>query len=88
VNEDFIGDPIFDGFGPTLLKEKLEEYKGIAICKETMRQLMIVGGKHHPKVKKKQKILLERERRYRRGELVQITLALMPSTHADLKKRR
>lgn len=72
VIEDFIRNPIFDGFGPTLLKEKLEEYKGIVICKETMRQLMIEGGKHHPKIKKKAKVHLERERRYRRGELVQI----------------
>lgn len=72
VIDDFIGNPIFDGFGPTLLKEKLEEYKGIMICKETMRQLMIEDGKHHPKIKKKQKVHLERERRYRRGELVQI----------------
>jgi hypothetical protein len=68
----FMEDPIFDGFGPTLLKEKLEEYKGIVICKETMRQLMIEDGKHHPKIKKKGKVHLERERRYRRGELVQI----------------
>jgi hypothetical protein len=69
---EFMGDPIFDGFGPTLLKEKLEEYKGIVICKETMRQLMIEDGKHHPKIKKKGKVHFDRERRYRRGELVQI----------------
>ena len=72
VIEVFMEDPIFDEFGPTLLKEKLEEYKGIVICKETMRQVMIAGGRHHPKIKKKQKMHLERERRYRRGELVQI----------------
>jgi hypothetical protein len=69
---EFMGDPIFDGFGPTLLKEKLEEYKGIVICKETMRQMMIEEGRYHPKIKKKKKVHPERERRYRCGELVQI----------------
>lgn len=80
---EFMEDPIFDGFGPTLLKEKLEEYKGIVICKETMRQLMIEDGKHSPKIKKKEKVHFERERRYRRGELVQID----GSYHAWLEGR-
>lgn len=80
---EFMADPIYDGFGPTLLNEKLEEYKGIVICKETMRQLMIAGGKHHPKIKEKEKEHLERERRYRRGELVQID----GSYHAWLEDR-
>lgn len=83
VIDEFMADPIFDGFGPTLLKEKLEEYKKIVICKETMRQLLIEGGKHHAKVKKKEKVHLERERRYRRGELVQID----GSYHAWLEGR-
>jgi transposase len=68
----FMGNPIFDGFGPTLLKEKLEEYKGIVICKESMRQMMIEEGKYQPKTKEKKEKHPERERRYRRGELVQI----------------
>lgn len=68
---------------PTLLKEKLEEYKGIIISKETMRQIMIEEGKHRPKVKKKISPHPQRERRYRRGELVQID----GSYHAWLEER-
>ena len=30
---EFVCDPIFEGFGPTLLNEKLAEYKGIMIRK-------------------------------------------------------
>jgi hypothetical protein len=69
---EFLGDPIFEGFGPTLLKEKLEEYKGIVICKETMRQMMIEEGRYKARIKKKKKVHPERERRCQRGELVQI----------------
>jgi transposase len=80
---DFIERPIFDDFGPTLLKEKLEEYKGIMISKETMRQIMIEQGKYSPKVKKKIRPHPQRERRARRGELVQID----GSYHAWLEER-
>jgi hypothetical protein len=68
----FMGDPIFEDFGPTLLKEKLEEMKGLLISKETLRQIMIEEGKHQPKIKKKKRTHPQRERRCRRGELVQI----------------
>jgi transposase len=68
---EFIREPIFEGFGPTLLQEKLEEYKGITVSRETIRQIMIEEGIHNPKVKKK-KAHPQRERHYRRGELVQI----------------
>lgn len=68
----FIQDPIFIGFGPTLLNEKLEQYKGICISKESMRQIMIEEKKHIPKIKKAKLPHLPRERRERRGELVQI----------------
>jgi transposase len=68
----FINDPIFEGFGPTLLNEKLEQYQGIRISKESMRQIMIEEQKHSPKIKKEKSRHPSRERRERRGELVQI----------------
>lgn len=77
-----ISDPIFSDFGPTFLAEKLEEYEGIVISRETMRQLMIEQGMHHPKVKKK-RAHPQRERRRLRGELVQID----GSYHAWLEDR-
>jgi transposase len=80
---EFMETPVFEGFGPTLLREKLEEYKGVVICKETMRQIMIEAGKHHPKIKKKKASHPLRERRCRRGELVQID----GSYHAWLEER-
>lgn len=80
---EFIHDPIYEGFGPTLLNEKLAEYKGIYISKESMRQIMIEEGKHHPKVKKKKEPHPSRERRCRKGELVQID----GSYHAWLEDR-
>lgn len=80
---EFIGDPVFHDFGPTLLKEKLEEYKGIVICKETLRQVMIEEGSYQPKIKKRKKTHPPRERRHRRGELVQID----GSYHAWLEER-
>ncbi len=80
--QEFIRNPIYHDFGPTLMKEKLEEYKGIVVCKETLRQIMIEEGIHHPKIKRK-KAHPQRERRFRRGELVQID----GSYHAWLEKR-
>ena len=80
---DFMHDPIYKGFGPTLLTEKLKEYKGLTISKETMRQLMIEEKVHKPKVKKQGKVHPQRERRACRGELVQID----GSYHAWLKDR-
>ena len=79
----FIENPVFGDFGPTLLKEKLEEYKGIVISKETMRQIMIEERIHHPKIKKKIVTHPQRERRCCLGELVQID----GSYHAWLEKR-
>ena len=81
--KEFVSDPIFKGFGPTLLNEKLREYKGITICKETLRQIMIEEGKHHPKVNKKKEPHPPRDRRCCRGELVQID----GSYHAWLEER-
>lgn len=68
----FIKDPIYTGFGPTLLNEILERETDIKISKETLRKMMIKEGIHRPKKKSKKRIHPPRERRYQRGELVQI----------------
>ena len=59
----FIEDPVFENFGPTLLNEKLRRIPGIMISKETLRQIMIEEGKHHPKIKQKS-AHPQRERRF------------------------
>jgi transposase len=79
---EVMADPKYSGFGPTLLSEKLEEHQGIVVSRETVRQLMIEEGRHHPRVKKK-RVHLQRERREHRGELVQID----GSYHAWLEER-
>lgn len=79
----FMRDEIFTGFGPTLLTEKLAEYAGIQVSKETVRQIMIEEGVHQPKTKKRFKPHPMREARARRGELVQID----GSYHAWLEDR-
>jgi transposase len=70
-------------FGPTLASEKLAERDGIEVSKETVRQIMIEVGLHQPKTRKKDRIHPLRERRKRRGELVQID----GSYHAWLEDR-
>lgn len=80
---EFIDEAVYHDFGPTLLKEKLEEFKGIRVSKETLRQIMIEEGKYRPKIQKKKKAHPQRERRERRGELVQID----GSYHAWLEER-
>jgi len=77
-----LAEPVFSGFGATLLAEKLEEYKGVEVSKETVRQIMIEVGIHHPKVKQK-RAHPQRERRFLSGELVQID----GSYHAWLEDR-
>jgi hypothetical protein len=81
--KDFIHDPLYKGFGPTLLTEKLAGRGGIIVSKETVRQLMIAEGKHQPRKKKDPELHQQRERRARRGELVQID----GSEHAWLEDR-
>ena len=73
----------YQGFGPTLASEKLLERDGIKVSKETVRQIMITSGLHKPKTRKKEKVRSLRERRPRRGELVQID----GSYHAWLEDR-
>lgn len=36
-----VHDPLWEGFGPTFAREKLEQYYGIKLGKETLRQLML-----------------------------------------------
>ena len=73
----------YEGFGPTLASEKLEEREGITVSKETVRQILIEEGKHRAKTKKKERAHPLRKRRARRGELVQID----GSYHAWLEDR-
>jgi len=80
---DLMRDPKYEGFGPTLLTEKLAEYQKITVSRETVRQIMIEEGLHHPKSKKKINLHPQRERRAQRGELVQID----GSYHAWLEER-
>ena len=80
---EFIRDPQLEDFGPTLMAEKLEEYTGIQICKESMRQILIEEGHHKPRPRKTDQAHPERPRRTQRGELVQIDGSL----HAWLEDR-
>lgn len=80
---EFINDPIMQGFGPTLMCEKLAIIKGIQLSKETLRGLMIESGVWEAKTKKKKEPHYSRPRRKHRGELVQID----GSEHAWLEDR-
>ncbi|SEC37046.1 Homeodomain-like domain-containing protein [Burkholderia sp. WP9] len=58
--------------GPTLACEKLWEYHGIRMAKETVRQLMTDAGLWIPRRQRPPKIYQPRARRSCVGELVQI----------------
>lgn len=62
----------FNGFGPTLLQETLEEEYGIRISREWLRQQMTTAGRWQPKKVKKNIAHPRRKPRSRRGELIQI----------------
>jgi hypothetical protein len=66
-----IKEKYFD-YGPTLVKEKLEEKHGLRISRETIRQLMTKEGLWNPKKSKKKRVYARRTRRSRYGELQQI----------------
>ncbi|MEN6580417.1 MAG: helix-turn-helix domain-containing protein, partial [Anaerolineaceae bacterium] len=68
----FIHQPIMAGFKPTFMREKLAEATGIRVSTETLRQLMIRENLHLAKAQKPKQVHPPRERRDRRGELVQI----------------
>ena len=62
----------YPDFGPTLAHEKLTEVHHLALSVETVRQLMIGADLWEPQRAKKAVIHQLRQRRPRRGELVQI----------------
>ncbi len=51
VVRGFVNDPIMQGFGPTLMAEKLEIRQAIRLSKETVRRLMIESGVWEAKTK-------------------------------------
>lgn len=59
-------------FGPTLATEKLRERHGVALGKETVRQLMIAAGLWVPRRQRTAPVHQPRSRRSCLGELVQI----------------
>lgn len=59
-------------FGPTLAREKLTELHGITLSVETIRQQMIAAGYWKPRRGRAVHAHPLRERRARRGELIQI----------------
>jgi transposase len=62
----------YDDFGPTLAAEKLLELEGIAVSRETIRQLQIGAKLWKPKRRRVRRVFQTRERRARFGELIQI----------------
>lgn len=61
----------FEGFGPTLAAEKLQELEGIRISDETLRLWLIEEG-DWKKVRKGRKHRQWRERKHHFGEMIQI----------------
>lgn len=68
---DLVGAHYSD-FGPTLAAEKLRELHGMMLSVETVRQQMIGRGYWKPKRAASSRAHPMRERRHRRGELIQI----------------
>lgn len=69
---EIVTNPLYTGFGPTLMAEKLEELHNIKISHETVRQLMIQNEVWSTTKEKRPVIHQQRQRRARAGELVQI----------------
>jgi transposase len=59
-------------FGPTLAAEKLLELEGIAVSRESIRQVQIAQGLWKPKSRRVRRVFQLRDRRPRFGELIQI----------------
>ena len=62
----------YQGFGPTLAREKLQEIDKLTVNKETLRQWMLEADLWKGRTRKKARIHQSRERRPRFGELIQI----------------
>ena len=69
---EIITQEIYIGFGPTLMKEKLEQLHSIKISRETVRQLMIELAVWKVNKKSCPVIHQQRLRRARFGELIQL----------------
>lgn len=67
----FLTQPVYKDFGPTLASEYLAKKEGIEASKETVRQWMMRAGLWQGKKARVRKIHTWRERRSRVGELVQ-----------------
>lgn len=63
--------PEYEGLGPTMAQEILEDYHGIVLSKETARKIMRRNGLWKAGKVKKRSLHLLRPPRPRRGELVQ-----------------
>ncbi len=68
---EIVTSECYSGFRPTLMCEKLEEYHQITISHETTRQIMIQNGAWIAHKEKRPVIHQQRQRRARRGELIQ-----------------
>lgn len=66
-----LGEPVYEGFGPTLAAEHLRDQHDIRVSKEALRQWMSQAGLWTPESAKPEKAHPRRERRSRCGELVQ-----------------
>jgi transposase len=64
-------DPVYEGFGPTLASEYLRQKHGLEVSKETLRKWMCKGGIWKAHRRHIAEVHQWRERRSRRGELVQ-----------------
>lgn len=64
--------PLYSGFGPTFMCEKLSERHEVKVSVETIRKLMILKDVWEANKKRCPIIHQQRKRRARRGELVQI----------------
>ena len=62
----------YKDFGPTLAVEKLWEYEGIKVSRETVRQWMILEGLWRVRDRRRQRIYQWRERKPHRGEMIQM----------------
>lgn len=82
--KELITSELYRDFGPTFMKEKLEERHEIRVSKETVRGLMIEEGLWTVNKKKRPVIHQQRQRRARRGELLQVDA----SPHAWFESRR
>lgn len=62
----------YSDFGPQLIREQLNQRHGIVVSKEWIRQSMIQEGIWTANKRKHQKLYQRRNRRSRKGELVQV----------------